>query len=193
MASEIEEIVSEGIEEIAVDDVIDEQHGDGGHAERRPRWELWVALSSSLLAVLSAIAALLATFASDEAAVALSDQTDYAAYAEAVTAGHTILKAKLDILSSLGDTPSKEDIAELDRLHALANEFRERGHTAKDTSEFEFKVHDRLAIGVTLFQVTMLLGGLSIMVQRRAIWHFGLLFTLFGMIFFIYGVFGYIF
>jgi len=192
MASEIEEIVSENIGEIAVDDVIEEQHEKVMSSERKPRWELWIALASSLLAVLSAIAALLATFASDEAAIALSDETDYSAYAEAVTASHTILKAKLDILASLGKTPSKEDIAELNRIHALSQELKTRGRMAKEEGDFKFKIHDRLAIGVTLFQVTMLLGGLSIMVQRVMIWRFGLLFTLLGMFFFIYGLLGYL-
>lgn len=191
MASEIEEVVSESIGEIAIDDVIEEQHEKAVHAKGKPRWELWVALASSLLAVLSAIAALVATFASDEAAIALSDKTDYAGYAEAVAAGHTMLKAKLDILTSLGKTVSEEDVAELNRIHALSKEFRARVGAAEEKSEVKFKIHDRLAIGVTLFQVTMLLGGLSIMVQRVAIWHFGLLFTLLGMFFFIYGLLGY--
>lgn len=189
MPAEIEEIVSDSIEELAVDDLVEEERSS---RRRKPRWEMWVALSSSLLAVLAAGAALLATFASDRAATAQASQAEYAAVAEGVDASHTMLRAKAEILHALGaGQPPQHDVelrvvqAQQQAVRHRLNEFVARGERAN-------QVHDRLAIALTLFQVHMLLGGLAVMVERAVIWRFGFVFTTLGAGFLVAGVHGYL-
>ncbi|WP_291985064.1 DUF4337 family protein [Luteitalea sp.] len=189
MPGEIEEIVSESIEELAVDDLIGEA---APGTRRKQRWEMWVALSSSLLAVLAAGAALLATFASDRAAVAQAGQTEYAAVAEGVDASHTMLRVKAEILQAMGASTTSQHETDLLAVQARQLAVRTRMEDFADRGERANVVHDRLAIALTLFQVHMLLGGLAVMVERVAIWRFGFLFTTVGAGFLIAGVRGYL-
>lgn len=190
MPDEIQEVVAESIEEIVMDDVVGEEKKGKRHA--RPRWEIWIALFSSLLAVLSAVAALLANFVSDRAAIALDNEGDYAAYAEGVNVSQTILKSKLEILRALGKQPTAEDLDEVRRVEEQRKEFQARGREFEEDGERSFKVHDHLAMAVTLFQVHMLLGGLAVIVERAAIWRFGMVFSAGGLFCLVYGIIGYL-
>lgn len=186
MSGNIEEMVSNSVEDIAVVDVVEKTK-----QRKKNRWEVWVALSSSLLAVLSAVAALLATFASDEAAIALSNESDFAAYAGGLATSRTMLQAKLELLASMGKPPTDADVDELKRIDAESKALSERSKRYETEGAKAFKTHDLLAIAVTLFQVTMLLSGVAVMVDRAVIWHFGLAFSMIGLLFFVRGLIGY--
>jgi hypothetical protein len=188
MASEIDEIVDESIEDIGLDAVLESEEQPTG--ETKSAWENWVALSSSLLAVISAIAALLATFESDKAAIAESAETVYAAYQEGTEASYTILQSKLDILSALGKEIDAAERRQLERLEANIAQMKNRAKASSDEGEQSYKTHDRMAIAVTLFQMSILLGGLAVLVKRRLFWVFGLGFSLVGLGFLTHGLFG---
>ena len=186
MAADIEEMVSSSVEDLAVVDVVEKTK-----RRKKDRWEIWVALSSSLLAVLSAVAALLATFASDEAAIALSNESDYTAYAGALATSRTMLQAKLELLASMGKPATEGDVDELRRIEVEGKALSERSKRYETEGTKAFKAHDLLAVAVTLFQVTMLLSGVAVMVDRAVIWHFGLAFSMIGLFFFVRGLIGY--
>ncbi|WP_157315358.1 DUF4337 family protein [Chitinibacter sp. GC72] len=192
MSSEIEDIVADSIEELAVDDLIENREESEGN-NRTPRWELFVAFTSSILAVLSALAALMATFASDKATVALSNEGSFSSSAEGLDASRTVLHAKFEILKAMNQSPSEDDLAELQHLDRKRSEMRARIASAGAVSDHQLKAHDRLAIAVTLFQVTMLLGGVAVMVKRRLVWFFGLGFSAVGCVFLLLGMMGYLY
>jgi hypothetical protein len=178
MANDLEEMVNDNIEEIGVDAVIERQQEP---VRTIPSWETWVALASSLLAVLSAIAALYATFASDEAAIAEANETTIAAYAAGAEAAYGTLETKLYILTALGKPVDPSDMAEMENQAHQAKLFREQAKHYDRTGGVKYKTHDQLAIAVALFQVAILLGGLAVVVQRPALWGFGLTFVVGGV------------
>lgn len=186
MATDIEEMVKNNVEEITVKDVIEQTK-----EHKKDHWKVRVALSSSLLAVLSVLAGLLATFASDEAAIALSNEADYQAYAEGVDTSQTILKMKLEMLASMGKPATDSDNEEMKRFEANGKLFRERSQAYEDEGFKAFKTHDLLAIALMLFQMTMLLNGVAVMIDRVAVWRFGLVFSVIGLVFLIRGIIGY--
>ncbi|MCG8488097.1 MAG: DUF4337 domain-containing protein [Chromatiales bacterium] len=174
MPNDLEDMVNDNIEDIGVDAVIERQQEP---TRAIPRWETWVALTSSLMAVLSAIAALYATFAADEAAIAGAKKTTAAAYASGAEASYHVLRAKVELLEALGKEVHPEDEATM-LAHALqAKEYRELSRQYDRTGGREYKTHDQLAIAVALFQVAILLGGLAVVVQRPALWMFGVTFV----------------
>jgi hypothetical protein len=187
MAGEVEELVGDTVDEIAVKEVV--LHAN---ERKKDRWQVWLALSSSLLAVLSVVAALLANFASDDAALALSNDSDFSGYADAVDTSRTMLRAKIDLLVAMGKPITDSDVEELKRMEAQAATFRERSSSYERQSTDAFRTHDSLAIAVTLFQVTMLLSGVAVMMNRVSIWRFGLAFSALGLVFFARGVAGYL-
>lgn len=186
MAGEIEEWDQENIQDNALGQVL-ENRPKG----KKNRWETWVALSSSMLAVLSVVAALLATFASDEATTASSDGTDFAVAAEGVKSSHTILKVKIDLLAAMGKPTTDADIGELNRIESQAKALLERSKSSTEKFRRAFEVHDLFAISIALFQLTMLLSGLAVMVGEIALWRFGLVFSAFGLYFFLRGLLAY--
>ncbi|MEJ2691637.1 MAG: DUF4337 family protein [Candidatus Thiodiazotropha sp.] len=187
MANEIDEIVDDSIEDIGIDAVLER---DGQKSvEKKAAWENWVALTSSLLAVVSAIAALLATFESDKAAIAESAETVYAAYQEGANANYTILQTKLDLLAAMDKRVSAEDLEQLATIKANIQQMKAKANAYDQAGQQNYKTHDRMAIAVTLFQMSILLGGLAVLVQRRVFWLFGLGFSLVGLGFLTHGLF----
>ena len=178
MADYLEEIVNDNIEDIGVDAVLERQKEETAGTSR---WEGWVALTSSLLAVLSAITALYATFASDKASIAESQETVVAAYASGAEATYHVLRVKIDMLKALGKPVEPEDEAALREGELKVKQYREKTRASNRTGGYEFKTHDQLTIAVALFQVTILLGGLAVVVQRPKLWMFGLCFTVAGV------------
>ncbi|MCG8425735.1 MAG: DUF4337 domain-containing protein [Chromatiales bacterium] len=186
MAADFEDIVNNSIEDIGVDAVIEHQQ------EKEPvdkaRWELWVALTSSLLAVLSAIAALYATFAADEAAIAEAQETVVAAYVSGAEATYSVLRTKIDILKALGKPVDAADEAAMEEYALQVKTYREKSLEYDREGGRKYKTHDHLAIAVTLFQVAILLGGLAVVVQRPALWTFGMSFVVGGVWFMAWGL-----
>jgi hypothetical protein len=171
MANELEEMVSDNIEDIGVDAVIERQREQ---THSTPRWEGWVALSSSLLAVLSAVAALYATFAADEAAIAESQESVVAAYASGAEASYNVMRAKVDILKALGKPIDTADETALQAQARHIQNYRLKSRQFDQTGVYEYKTHDQLTIAV--------------IVQRPALWVFGISFMAGGALFMGYGL-----
>lgn len=186
MATELEEIVEETIEDVGMEAVM-EKDGDKGS---RPSWETWVALSSSILAVISAVAALLAAFESDEAAIAEAAETNFAVYAESYKSVYIILQTKVDLLVAMGLEPGAATLEELASTRAKMEAAQSKSETAEEVAERRYETHDHLAIAVTLFQLSILLGGLAALLSQRRIWVFGMIFTLGGLGFLAQGLTG---
>jgi hypothetical protein len=178
MEKDLEEIVNDNIDEIGVDAVIERQRET---SRNTPRWESWVALTSSLLAVLSAVTALYATFAADKAAVAESQETVDAAYAAGAEATYHILRTKIGILAAFEKPVDPADEAAATTHAILIEEYREKDRESGQIGGYEYHTHDQLTIAVALFQVSILLGGLAVVVQRPALWMFGMSFTAVGV------------
>jgi hypothetical protein len=179
MSHEVQETV-----EVSVEEAVVEQAKEG----KKGRWELLVALSSSILAVISVTAALVAGFSSDEATISLASETDSAVAAEAASSNLTLLRVKLELLSAMGKPITDSHNAELKRMEEHARTMRERAEAFAEEGDKAFKAHDTLAVAVTLFQVTMLLNGISVMVARVSLWRFGLVFSVIGLYFFVRGL-----
>jgi hypothetical protein len=178
MESDLEEIVNDNIDEIGLDAVIERQREE---VRQTPRWESWVALTSSLLAVLSAVTALYATFAADKAAIAESQQTVDAAYAAGAEAAYHAIMAKIDILMAF-EKPVDPEYHKAANAHMiLIEEYKKQDEESSEFGEYEYRTHDKLTIAVALFQVAILLGGLAVVVQRPALWAFGLSFVVVGL------------
>lgn len=188
MPGEIDEVVSERIDELA--DEMKEVE-----AAQRPRWELWVSLFSSLLAVMSAVVALLATFASDEASKMSSLTLEDDVYIEGLVTTRSILTTKIELLNAVGQRAHQDmqntlkqvetnlDEAELRRVDTTLGVLKRNGKAAKEESDHYLEAHDKMVIAVTLFQLHILLGGLAVMVHRISVWRVGFLFTGIGGIF----------
>jgi hypothetical protein len=174
--SEIDEIVGESIEELGVEAAL--EHSET--AADRPWWERWVVVSSTALALVSALAALFATFASDQAldlqtseAMAATHEVGYLATAE-------ILRIKEDITLALGKTVSDEDRGRLTAAEAKARMMHERIEEYHQQVNERDGYHDLLAVSVTLCQIAILMSGLAVMLKMLRVWIGGMAFAAAG-------------
>jgi isopropylmalate/homocitrate/citramalate synthase len=188
MANDLKDMINDDIENLGVDAVIERQQEQ---VRKTPQWESWIALSSSLLAVLSAISALYATFAFDEAAIAKSAESVLAADASGAQATYNILRTKIDILSAMDKPVDPADVATMNAHAIKVEQFHKEIHTLDQAGRFEYHAHDQLSIAVALFQVAILLGGLAVVMQRPTLWGFGMTFAATGALAMGHGLFAY--
>ena len=155
----------------------------GDEAERRPpTWHTWVAMTTLLMALLTAIGALLAGITAHEALLERTEEIIAISTYQGNRATVEVLKAKHEILIRLGDTPDKAETAQ---IKANETEMLDLGRTAtrKEVS-VQSVVHPHLifAIAVTLLAVGISLSGMAIILEQRWLWYVGMVLGVVGSI-----------
>lgn len=170
---------------------IHEQSNEHAHhalSEGKDKWVLYVALTTAVFAVLAAIAGLMAGAHADEAMLTQMKASDQWAFYQAKGIKSEMLVTSNKILVAIGKAPVAEDTekvkenkAEQAKIMAEAKDFQKESdaHTAK---------HSTLAKCVTLFQVAIAIGAISIITKRRALWLASMGFAIVGVVFFVIGL-----
>jgi len=155
---------------------------------REGGFNLRVALSSALIAVLAAVCALFAGTYANEAMLAQLKASDQWSYYQAKSIKSAILESKLELLKSLGHKSDPKDLAkaagykkDMADLTALAD------NLTQESDELLAK-HELLAKGVTLFQVAIALSAIAALTKRRFLWQTGLLLSCGGAVYLILGL-----
>jgi hypothetical protein len=169
---------------------IHEQSNEHAHhalLEGKDTWVLYVALTTAVFAVLAAIAGLMAGAHADEAMLTQMKASDQWAFYQAKGIKSEMLVTSNKILVAIGKAPVAEDAekvkenkTEQAKILAEAKDFQKEsdGHTAK---------HSTLAKCVTLFQVAIAIGAISIITKRKALWLASMGFAIVGVVFFAMG------
>src|SRR6202012_4326006 len=163
---------------------IHEQSNEHAHhmlSEGKEKWVLYVALTTAVFAVLAAIAGLMAGAHADEAMLTQMKASDQWAFYQAKGIKSEMLVTSNKILVAMGKAPVAEDVekvkenkAEQAKIMTEAKDFeKESGdHTAK---------HSLLAKCVTLFQVAIAIGAISIITKRKTLWFASMGFAVVGL------------
>jgi hypothetical protein len=159
-------------------ETVKEDGSEGG----RPRWYMYVALSTLLMALLTAIGALLAGVTSDEALLKRTEEIMEISILEGDRVQVDILSAKHEILVSLGKTP---DEAEVERVREFKDAIEE---LAADVQREEKRIISSnssslvLAVAVTLLSVGITVSGMSVIVEQKMLWIVGIVFGVAGAV-----------
>jgi hypothetical protein len=159
-------------------ETVKEDGPEGG----RPRWYMYVALSTLLMALLTAIGALLAGVTSDEALQKRTEEIMEISILEGDRVQVDILSAKHEILVSLGKTP---DEAEVERVREFKDAIEE---LAADVQREEKRIISSnssslvLAVAVTLLSVGITVSGMSVIVEQKMLWIVGIVFGVAGAV-----------
>ena len=153
------------------------------HAGRGERWTLGVALSSAILASLAAVSSLNAGHYANEAMIAQIESANQWSYYQAKSIKEAQLRSKMDILEALG----KPAVAADQRKFAQYEDDKEKSQKKADSLEHEAKhflrTHQVLARSVTMFQVAIAVGAISVLTKRRKFWLVSLCFGAVGLVF----------
>ena len=170
---------------------IHEQSNEHAHhilAEGKEKWVLFVALSTALIAVLAAITGLLAGMHADEAMLAQIRSSDQWAYYQAKGIKSDILSSSNKMLLAFGKQPVTEDVDKVKENKKEQAEIKEKAQKFQEESDEHVTKHGILARGITMFQIAIAIGAISIIVKRKALWVVSICFAGLGIFFLIQGV-----
>ncbi|HLX60529.1 MAG TPA: DUF4337 domain-containing protein [Planctomycetota bacterium] len=153
--------------------------------EAKEKWIGGVALSTALLATAAAIAALLSSRYEGMSARELAKAHDKWGYFQAERIKENVLQSKIDTFAALGKPlDASEKIADYQKkqkaLKAEAQEF-------ENISEEHEVCQSRFALGVTMFQIAIAIGAISVLTKKKPFWFVSLIFGLAGLGFLGYG------
>jgi hypothetical protein len=167
--------------EVPTEHLHEEIHHQAEHSGQG--WILGVALSSALLAGLAAVASLKAGEYANEAMATQIRSADQWTYYQSKGIKEAQLLTKTELLEALGKTVSQEDTNKIAEYSKDKEEIQKKAEELQTEAKEDLRIHEILARGVTLFQIAIAVGAISVLIKRRSFWFVSLAFGLGGLIF----------
>jgi len=158
-------------------------HESGG----KEKWVIWVALSTAVIAVFAAITGLLAGTSADESMLAQIKASDQWALYQAKGIKADLLTSTNHMIVIMGKTPDTADVAKVKRERAEQVVIMVEANELQKESKKHVAKHEVFSRGVTIFQIAIAIGAISILTKRRILWIVSLGFAVIGIFFFIQG------
>src|SRR5437867_7084964 len=150
-------------------------------------WISWVALSTAILAVLAAIAALLSGKHANEAMMSQIEASDQWSYYQAKSVKAAVLDAKMSFVSAIDE----KDRAKAARYEEEQAEIKSEAEQKAQEAKRHFHRHEVFARGVTMFQIGIAIAAISALTKRRKFWVVSLVFGGAGCVFLVLGAIAY--
>ena len=180
----------------SVQEHINEHAAHGAH-EPEKRWVMGVALSAAIFAAFAAVASLLAGHHVNEALISRIDANDNIVKAsdqwslyQAKGVKAAVLASRIELLKSLEkpvDAKDEKNVAryekEQEEIKKKAEEFEHKAVELKEEGERHLGWHVILARAVTMFQISIAIAAVSVLVQKRIFWFVSLGFAAIGLYF----------
>jgi hypothetical protein len=160
------------------------EHG-AGHS--RQSWTMGVALSSALLAGLAAVCSLMAGHHANEAMIEQIQSSDQWAFYQAKGIKAAVLESKDELLESEGKGAPGADRAKLADYKRQQDDIQTLAKDKQKAAEEHLARHVVFARGVTLFQIAIAIGAISVLTQRKPFWWVSLAFGAAGAVFLVQG------
>lgn len=146
-----------------------------------------VALSSALLAGLAAVCSLLAGHHANEAMIEQIQSSDQWAFYQAKGIKSAVLESKLELLEAEGKPTAPGDRRKLAEYRQQQEEIQTLAREKQAAAEIHLRSHVIFARGVTLFQIAIAIGAISVLTQRKPFWWVSLVFGGVGVYFLLQG------
>lgn len=153
--------------EVAAELALEEAH-DG-----EPSWFRGVALTTLVLSIAAATAALIAGMTAHETLLDRTEEIVDLTRAEAELVTVAVLSAKHDTLLALGETPDPDEVAQVEAYEAEAARLEEEARALEEDAVTTGSIHLIAAVSATLFAVAIGVTGLSAIVRQRWLWAAG--------------------
>ena len=147
------------------------------------RWIFWVALTSALLAALAAVSSLKAGHYANEAMLAQIEASDQWSFYQSKSIKEAQLHSKMEILAALGKPTSEADAKKATEYAGDKQEIQKKAEDLNRDAKTFLHIHQGLAHSVTMFQVAIAVGAISVLAKRRPFWYVSMLFGVAGLAF----------
>src|SRR2546427_8782799 len=168
-------------------------------AEHRARWVVYLSLSTALIAVLAAIAALEsgtysneALMQKNEALLVQTKATDQWAYYQAKSVKGTIYASQAAAaqgsnpeLASKAKQEAARYAAEEEEISKAAKELEKEVKEDGERSNKSMEHHHRFAYAVTMFQISIALAAVAALSRQKFVWFAGLVVAVLGFVSFL--------
>jgi hypothetical protein len=172
--------------ESAMEHIHEEIHEQAHHATEG--WILGVALSAAILAVFAAVTALQAEHSANEALLAQIQAQDRWNYYQATKLKASLLETRLELFKAMGKPVSPADEAKLKKYGPKEEELKKEAEELDGESKKLSARHGTLSLAVTLFQVGIAIGAVSVLTKRKRFWYIALAFGAIGLVFLVLGL-----
>jgi hypothetical protein len=152
-------------------------------------WIMRVALTSAFTAALAAVAALKAGHTANEAMLAEIESANQWNFFQAKSIKASVLRGKMDLLSALGKAPSEKDETKAREYENDQEEIKRHAEKLAMESRGLLRQHQTLSNSVTLFQIAIAVSAMSVLVRKRSLWAFSLIFSGVGLVYLVFGYF----
>jgi hypothetical protein len=156
---------------------------------KREKWSLYVVLSTALMAVLAAFSGWHAGHHANEALIAQMRSSDQWAYYQAKGIKSEIAAAEGKVIASVTHQPVPDDNQKRTARYQQEQEsIKQTAEELQKESELHLNKHMILSRSVTIFQVSITLAAISVLMKKRALWFLGLALSVVGIVFLIMGL-----
>jgi len=160
-------------------ETIEEKVEEAIEKNEHTNWSMYVAISTALIAVFAAIAALLAGHHSDEAVIAQIKASDQWSLYQA--------KGIKGEIKSLEAATGKASEADIDKYKMEQKDISEKAKAFEEESHEHIVRHSTLASSVTLFQIAIAIAAISMLTKKKFLWYTSMALAIAGIGFFISG------
>jgi hypothetical protein len=161
-----------------------EEHAHGA----KEKWISLVALTTAILAALAAVTSLLAGDHAEEAMARQIESSDQWSYYQAKGIKSGLVGTRIEILAALGHEASEADKEKMKKYEEEQAEIKKEAETKMEESKLHSRQHVGLARGVTMFQIAIAIGAISVLTKRRRFWVVSLVFGAVGIVFLALGL-----
>lgn len=147
------------------------------------RWTLGVALSCALLAAMAAVSSMKAGHYANEAMISQIESANQWNYYQAKGIKEAQLKTKVEILNALGKTMSEADQTKSEEYRLQKEQIQKKAEELSQEARHFLHAHSILAHSVTMFQIAIAVGAISVLTKRRKFWFVSLAFGAVGLLY----------
>ena len=156
--------------------------------EATESWVMGVALTAAILAALAAVTALYAEHFATEAMLEQIQASDTWSEFQANSIKEKIIETKAELLAILKQEPDPDDAAKGVEYRQRKLELKQKAEEKEGESTRHLRAHVPLSRGLTLFQVGIAIGAISVLTKRRALWFVSIALGFIGTGFLIWGL-----
>lgn len=168
--------------------VMESAHADEA-APKAPKWHRQVAISTLLMALVTAVGALLAGITAHETLIDRTQEMIDISIAQNERVSIELLRTRVELLTKLGAVPHLADLALIQEYDERVRELEEEAEEEESRIQAINATHLSLAVSVTILSVAITLSGMAIIVEQKYLWYIGLLVGFIGAIGVVYSVF----
>ncbi len=152
------------------------------------KWILGVALTAAFLAVLAAITSLMAEHHANEAMLDQIRSSDKWSFYQAKSIKANLFTTKIDLLRALGKAVDEKDLSKVEGYRKEQETVKEEAEKKERASEVHLRHHTILSGSVTLFQIGIAVGAISVLTKRKSFWFGSLGFGVAGVVLLVLGL-----